>query len=56
MEEMLPDETADQFEERMRTKRSNLLFKYMGAQLEETGHINFTNMTRNNKRKLVFFF
>jgi len=60
MEEMLPDETADQFEERMRTKRSNILLKYMGTQLEENGHINFTTLIRNNKRKLVcscrFFF
>lgn len=52
-EEMLPDETADQFEERIRTKRSNILLKHMGTQLEENGHINFQNMIRTNKRKLV---
>lgn len=52
---MLPDETADQFEERMRTKRSNILLKHMGTQLEEAGHINFHNLVRNNKRKLVSF-
>ncbi|OTF83685.1 double-strand-break repair protein rad21-like protein [Euroglyphus maynei] len=52
-EEMLPDETVDQYEERIRTKRSNLLLKYMAAQLEDNGHIQFTNLVRNNKRKLV---
>ena len=50
---MLPDETADQYEERIRTKRSNILLKHMGAQLEETGHINLSNLVRNNKRKMV---
>ncbi|XP_046914255.2 RAD21 cohesin complex component verthandi [Dermatophagoides farinae] len=52
-EEMLPDETVDQYEERIRTKRSNLLLKYMAVQLEDNGHIQFTNLVRNNKRKLV---
>lgn len=50
---MLPDETVDQYEERIRTKRSNLLLKYMAVQLEDNGHIQFTNLVRNNKRKLV---
>ncbi|KAH9405161.1 mitotic cohesin complex, non-SMC subunit Rad21 (kleisin) [Tyrophagus putrescentiae] len=52
-EEMLPEETADQFEERIRNKRSNILLKHMGSQLEEVGHIYFSNLIRNNKRKLV---
>ncbi|KAH9425200.1 mitotic cohesin complex, non-SMC subunit Rad21 (kleisin) [Dermatophagoides pteronyssinus] len=52
-EEMLPDETIDQYEERIRTKRSNLLLKYMAVQLDDNGHIQFTNLVRNNKRKLV---
>lgn len=50
---MLPDETIDQYEERIRTKRSNLLLKYMAVQLDDNGHIQFTNLVRNNKRKLV---
>lgn len=50
---MLPDETADQFEERIRNKRSNILLKHMGSQLDEVGHIYFSNLIRNNKRKLV---
>lgn len=52
-EEMLPDETIDQYEERIRTKRSNLLLKYMATQLDDSGHIQFSNFVRNNKRKLV---
>ena len=52
----MPDETADQFEERIRTKRSNLLLKYMGNDLEEKGHILFSSLVRNNKRKLVHFY
>lgn len=50
---MLPDETVDQYEERIRAKRYNLLLKYMAVQLEENGQIKFTNLVRSNKRKMV---
>lgn len=52
---MLPDETADQYEERIRTKRSNILLKNMSSQLEEVGEIQFSQMIRNNKKKMVRF-
>ncbi|KAF7494399.1 Double-strand-break repair protein rad21 -like protein [Sarcoptes scabiei] len=52
-EEMLPDETVDQYEERIKAKRYNLLLKYMAVQLEENRHIQFVNLVRNNKRKMV---
>lgn len=52
-EEMYPDETAEQFEERMRNKRTNILLKFMVNQLEEDGQVLFSNLVRNNRRKQV---
>ncbi len=50
---MYPDETAEQFEERMRNKRTNILLKFMVNQLEEDGQVLFSNLVRNNRRKQV---
>lgn len=50
---MLPDETIDQYEERVRTKRSNLLLKFMSTQLDDHGYIKFNTLINNNRRKLV---
>jgi cohesin complex subunit SCC1 len=50
---MMPDETADQFEERMRNKRTNVLLRLMANQLEEEGSIAFTRLVKSNRRKQV---
>ena len=49
----MPDETADQFEERMRNKRTNVLLRLMANQLDEYGLIEFTHLVKNNRRKQV---
>lgn len=50
---MYPDETAEQFEERMRNKRTNVLLRFMGNQLDEEGEVHFSRLVRNNRRKQV---
>jgi len=52
-EEMMPEETAEQFEERMRNKRTNVLLRLMANQLDEDGFISFTNLVKSNRRKQV---
>jgi chromatin segregation and condensation protein Rec8/ScpA/Scc1 (kleisin family) len=52
-EEMLPDETDDQYEERIRQKRTNILLKFMVNRLEEEGQLLFSNLVRSNRRKQV---
>jgi len=52
-EEMMPEETAEQFEERMRNKRTNVLLRLMANQLDEDGFIQFTNLVKSNRRKQV---
>ena len=54
-EEMLPDETDEQFEERIRQRRTNILLKFMGTRLEEEGQLLFTNLVKNNRRKTGLF-
>lgn len=51
-EEMMPDETAEQYEERMRNKRTNVLLRLMSKQLEE-GAVSFTRLVCHNRRKQV---
>ena len=50
---MMPEETAEQFEERMRNKRTNVLLRLMANQLDEDGFISFTNLVKSNRRKQV---
>jgi len=52
-EEMMPEETSEQFEERMRNKRTNVLLRLMANQLDEEGSISFTNLVKSNRRKQV---
>lgn len=52
-EEMMPEETTEQFEERMRNKRTNVLLRLMANQLDEDGFISFTNLVKSNRRKQV---
>lgn len=49
----MPEETAEQFEERMRNKRTNVLLRLMANQLDEDGFISFTNLVKSNRRKQV---
>lgn len=51
----MPEETAEQFEERMRNKRTNVLLRLMANQLDEDGFISFTNLVKSNRRKQVRF-
>jgi len=53
VEEMMPEETAEQFEERMRNKRTNVLLRLMANQLDEDGFISFANLVKGNRRKQV---
>lgn len=53
-EEMMPDETAEQYEERMRNKRTCVLLRLMSKQLEE-GAVSFTRLVSHNRRKQVLF-
>lgn len=52
---MMPNETAEQFEERVRNKRSNVLLRYLSNQLEddEDGGLAFSVIVSNNNRKQV---
>lgn len=50
---MMPEETDEQFEERMRNKRTNVLLRLMANQLDEDGFISFTNLVKSNRRKQV---
>ncbi|KAI1300152.1 Double-strand-break repair protein rad21 -like protein [Halotydeus destructor] len=52
VEEMMPDETAEQFEERVRNKRTNVLLRLMANQLEE-GEMTFSQLVKSNRRKQV---
>lgn len=52
-EDMLPDETAEQFEERMVNKRTNVLLRFMGNQLDQDGHVMFSQLVKSNRRKQV---
>lgn len=52
---MMPEETTEQFEERMRNKRTNVLLRLMANQLDEDGFISFTNLVKSNRRKPVIF-
>jgi hypothetical protein len=49
---MMPDETAEQYEERMRNKRTNVLLRFMANHLEE-GSVPFSRLVRSNRRKQV---
>lgn len=51
-EEMMPDETAEQYEERMRNKRTNVLLRLMSKQLED-GDVTFGRLVSHNRRKQV---
>lgn len=51
-EEMLEDETAEQFEERVRNKRTNVLLRFIAPQLEE-GDVTFSHLVKSNRRKQV---
>ena len=51
----MPDETAEQYEERVRTKRTNVLLRFMSNSLEESGQLDFSTLVRNNRRKQVSF-
>lgn len=51
----MPDETAEQFEERVRTKRTNVLLRFMSNSLEESGQLDFSALVRNNRRKQVSY-
>jgi len=50
---MMPDETAEQFEERVRNKRSNVLLRYMSNQLDISDMVRFTDLVKSNRRKQV---
>ena len=50
---MMPEETTEQFEERMRNKRTNVLLRLMANQLDEDGFIQFANLVKSNRRKQV---
>ncbi|RWS11824.1 double-strand-break repair protein rad21-like protein [Dinothrombium tinctorium] len=52
-EEMMPDETAEQYEERMRNKRTNVLLRFMSNQLDEEGSVSFSRLVHHNRRKQV---
>lgn len=52
---MLPDETAEQFEERMRDKRTNILLRFMANQLDENDSVSFSQLVKNNRRKQVCY-
>ncbi|RWS25416.1 double-strand-break repair protein rad21-like protein, partial [Leptotrombidium deliense] len=52
-EEMMPDETAEQYEERMRNKRTNVLLRFMSNQLDDMGSISFSQLVHHNRRKQV---
>ena len=54
-EEQLEDETVEQFEERVRNKRSNVLLMYLSNQLEEHQTISFQRLVKDNRRKQVCF-
>lgn len=49
---MMPDETAEQYEERMRNKRTNVLLRLMSKQLED-GDVTFGRLVSHNRRKQV---
>lgn len=49
---MMPDETAEQYEERMRNKRTNVLLRLMSKQLEDGG-TSFGRLVSHNRRKQV---
>lgn len=51
---MMPNETAEQFEERVRNKRSNVLLRYLSNQLEdEDDGVTLSIIVANNNRKQV---
>lgn len=53
---MMPaeNETAEQFEERVRNKRSNVLLRYLSNQLEDDEEgLAFSVIVNNNNRKQV---
>lgn len=50
---MMPDETAEQFEERVRNKRSNVLLRYMSNQLDISDMVRFSDLVKSNRRKQV---
>lgn len=50
----MPNETAEQFEERVRNKRSNVLLRYLSNQLEdEDDGVTLSIIVANNNRKQV---
>ena len=50
----MPNETAEQFEERVRNKRSNVLLRYLSNQLEDEDEgLAFSVIVANNSRKQV---
>lgn len=53
-DEMMPNETAEQFEERVRNKRSNVLLRYLSKELgDEDAGLAFSAIVVNNNRKQV---
>jgi cohesin complex subunit SCC1 len=53
-EEMLANETVEQFEERVRNKRSNVLLRYLSNQLEDEDEgVTLSVIVANNNRKQV---
>ena len=50
----MPNETAEQFEERVRNKRSNVLLRYLSNQLEDDDEgVTLSVVVANNNRKQV---
>ncbi|KAG8186915.1 hypothetical protein JTE90_022882 [Oedothorax gibbosus] len=52
-EEQMADETYEQFEERILTKRTTHLLHVINDALDTSGSVSFQHMVRNNKRKQV---
>lgn len=49
----MPDETAEQFEERIRNRRTNVLLRFMDNQLKDDDGVPFSHLVKSNRRKQV---
>lgn len=50
---MLPDETREEYEERIRNKRTNVLLRFLVDRLEDESEVKFSGLVKNNKRRQV---
>lgn len=55
MEEQLADETYEQFEERVLSKRASAMYSLVNAKLQLTDSINLTEIIARCNKKQVFY-